>query len=106
MEAAALAVELLELYSPAYANTTDWAGEAAGSGKKGGGKKPVDADAPESWRVFLFALAGSAPAPARVAAMCRATPEFVGALPGAARQGLTLVHFSAQPEPFLTQNTR
>ena len=23
----------------------------------------------------------------------------------AARQGLTLVHFSAQPEPFLTQNT-
>jgi hypothetical protein len=23
---------------------------------------------------------------------------------GAARQGLTLVHFSAQPEPFLTQN--
>jgi hypothetical protein len=24
---------------------------------------------------------------------------------GAGRQGLTLVHFSAQPEPFLTQNT-
>jgi len=24
---------------------------------------------------------------------------------GAAWQGLTLVHFSAQPEPFMTQNT-
>jgi hypothetical protein len=28
-----------------------------------------------------------------------------GAEGGALGQGLTLVHFSAQPEPFLTQNT-
>ena len=28
-----------------------------------------------------------------------------GGAHGAPRHGLTLVHFSAQPEPFLTQNT-
>jgi len=30
---------------------------------------------------------------------------YTGPVTGAVRQGLTLVHFSAQPEPFLTQNT-
>jgi hypothetical protein len=34
----------------------------------------------------------------------RFTANYVFAL-GIARQGLTLVHFAAQPEPILTQNT-
>jgi len=33
------------------------------------------------------------------------SPSSLSARSDALNQGLTLVHFSAQPEPFLTQNT-
>jgi hypothetical protein len=89
----ALAVELLEMYSPVYAEGTEWG--AAGGRKKGATGAAASSDEPSSWRVYLAALSAPAPAPARVAAMCRATPEFVGALPAAARAALLRRLFTA-----------
>ena len=53
----------------------------------------VSTHPPGAWRVQKME--------AEVAAMEQRCPGPGG---GRARQGLTLVHFSAQPEPFLTQN--
>jgi U3 small nucleolar RNA-associated protein 10 len=63
---AALAVNLLEVYTPAFAKAA---------------KNTRDA----SWTAYADALRPPSPAPARVAAMCVATPAFVDALPAAAR---------------------
>lgn len=88
IDIAGLAVELLETYTPAYAEGTAWGAGREAQGAKGEGEV-------ESWRVFLAALASPSPAPARVAAMSRATPAFVGALPASARRALLLALFTA-----------
>ena len=67
--------------------TVDYAkSKAATSGESG----PTD-----SWRVFTSALVAPSPAPARVAAVCRATPDFVDSLPAARRGELLRILFTA-----------
>ena len=66
-DAVELAVEIIETFTVDYAKSI--------SGATSG----------ESWRVFTSALVAPSPAPARVAAVCRATPEFVDSLPAARR---------------------
>ena len=62
-----------------------------------------------SGRVYAPATAALAAAAALAAtdevAAAAAAAVPVAAAASATVQGLTLVHFSAQPEPFLTQNT-
>ena len=98
-DVAALAVELLDAYTVSYAEGTDWGGGSKEGRKKGGAAAAaadeMEMDAPESWRVYLAALSSPAPAPARVAAMSRATPEFVAALPAATRASLLRRLFTA-----------
>ena len=75
-DAAELAVEIIETFTVDYAKS-----KGATSG--------------ESWRVFTSALVAPSPAPARVAAVCRATPEFVDSLPAARRGELLRILFTA-----------
>ena len=63
----ALAVALAEGYAPAAA-------------------AEAESGAEDAWRAYLSALDAAAPTPARVAAACRATPEFVDSLPEKARR--------------------
>ena len=63
-------MEIIETFTVDYAKS-----KAATSGES----------ASESWRVFTSALVAPSPAPARVAAVCRATPDFVDSLPAARR---------------------
>lgn len=76
-DAAELAVEIIETFTVDYAKSI--------SGATSG----------ESWRVFASALVAPSPAPARVAAICRATPDFVDSLPAARRGELLRVLFTA-----------
>jgi len=76
-DAAELAVEILETFTVEYAVKL-----------KGGGLA-------ESWKVFTSALVAPSPAPARVAAICRATPDFVDALPADKRIEILRVLFTA-----------
>ena len=80
-DAAELAVEIIETFTVDYAKS-----KAATSGESG----PTD-----SWRVFTSALVAPSPAPARVAAVCRATPDFVDSLPAARRGELLRILFTA-----------
>ena len=66
-ETMALAVALVEGYAPAAA-------------------AEAESGAEDAWRAYLSALDAAAPTPARVAAACRATPEFVDSLPEKARE--------------------
>jgi U3 small nucleolar RNA-associated protein 10 len=77
IDAAELAVEILETFTVEYAVKL-----------KGGGLA-------ESWKVFTSALVAPSPAPARVAAICRATPDFVDALPADKRIEILRVLFTA-----------
>ena len=77
IDAAELAVEILETFTVEYAVKL-----------KGGGLA-------ESWKVFTSALVAPSPAPARVAAICRATPDFVDALPADRRIEILRVLFTA-----------
>ena len=79
-DAAELAVEIIETFTVDYAKS-----KAATSGES----------ASESWRVFTSALVAPSPAPARVAAVCRATPDFVDSLPAARRGELLRILFTA-----------
>ena len=75
-ETTALAVALVEGYAPAAA-------------------AQADADADDAWRAYVSAFDAAAPAPARVAAACRATPEFFDALPERARGDILRALFAA-----------
>ena len=76
-DAVELAVEIIETFTVDYAKSI--------SGATSG----------ESWRVFASALVAPSPAPARVAAICRATPDFVDSLPAARRGELLRILFTA-----------
>ena len=75
-ETMALAVALVEGYAPAAA-------------------AEAESGAEDAWRAYLSALDAAAPTPARVAAACRATPEFVDALPEKARGEILRAVFAA-----------
>jgi len=56
-------------------------------------------------RVLRFGLGPAAAAAATAAAACASSVVFSAAAADACLQGLTLVHFSAQREPCLTQES-
>ena len=78
-ESAGLAVEILECYTATYAASDD--------------RRTKKEDA--SWSAFVSALAPPSPVPSRAAAMSKATPSFVDALPEARRAEVLGALFAA-----------